>query len=151
MKVTVCQLDNRNAERQAMLIALAAHIAEHQSQLLLLPEMCFADWLAADREPRRERWLAAIKAHAEQILDLGKLGVAAVIATRRFCRHCGSSLSFASPNADPELVEIALGCLDDEVPVKPDAHIFVSSGASWARADDDLPHYQAGRDGKRLR
>jgi len=71
--------------------------------------------------------------------------------TRQFCRHCGSSLTFASPNADPDLVEIALGCFDDEVPVKPDAHIFVGSGASWARPTDDLPQYEAGRDSKRLR
>ena len=71
--------------------------------------------------------------------------------TRRFCRNCGSSLTFASPSADPELVEIALGCFDDDVPVKPDAHIFVASGADWARPDDDLPQYEAGRDSKRLR
>lgn len=71
--------------------------------------------------------------------------------TRRFCSNCGSSLTFASPLADPDLVEIALGCFDGEVPVKPDAHIYVGSGASWARPDDDLPQYEAGRDSKRLR
>ena len=71
--------------------------------------------------------------------------------TRRFCRHCGSSLTFFSPNADPELVEISLGCFDDEVPVKPDAHIFVDSGANWAKPDDDLPQFAAGRDSRRLR
>lgn len=70
--------------------------------------------------------------------------------TRKFCRHCGSSLTFASAATDPQLVEIALGCFDDDVPVKPDAHIFVASGANWARPDDDLPQYEAGRDGKRL-
>ena len=71
--------------------------------------------------------------------------------TRRFCSNCGSSLTFSSPRADPDLVEIALGCFDDEVPVRPDAHIFVGSGAAWARPDDDLPQYEAGRDSKRLR
>lgn len=71
--------------------------------------------------------------------------------TRRFCSNCGSSLTFSSPLADPKLVEIALGAFDDEVPVAPDAHIFVASGASWARPDDDLPQYEAGRDSKRLR
>ena len=71
--------------------------------------------------------------------------------TRRFCSNCGSSLTFASPLADPDLVEIALGCFDDEVPVEPDVHIFVGSGASWARPDDDLPQYEAGRDSKRLK
>ena len=71
--------------------------------------------------------------------------------TRSFCANCGSSLTFASPNADPELVEIALGCFDDEVPVKPDAHIYVGSGAQWATPDDDLPQFEAGRDSRRIK
>jgi len=70
--------------------------------------------------------------------------------TRSFCSNCGSSLTFAGPDADPDLVEIALGCFDDEVPVKPDAHIFVASGANWARPIDGLPQYEAGRDSKRI-
>jgi hypothetical protein len=71
--------------------------------------------------------------------------------TRRFCRVCGSSLTFSSPKADPDLVEIALGSFDDEVPIRPDAHIYVASGACWARPQDDLPLYEAGRDSKRIR
>ena len=72
-------------------------------------------------------------------------------SSRRFCSNCGSSLTFASPRQDTQLVEISLGCFDDEVPVRPDAHIFVASGAAWARPDDDLPQYEAGRDSRRLR
>ena len=71
--------------------------------------------------------------------------------TRSFCSNCGSSLTFASPNADPDLVEIALGCFDDDVPVMPDAHIYVASGAKWATPDDDLPQYEAGRDSPRIK
>ena len=71
--------------------------------------------------------------------------------TRSFCSNCGSSLTFASPHETSGVVEIALGCFDDEVPVKPDAHIFVGSGAAWAKPADDLPQYEAGRDSKRLR
>ena len=71
--------------------------------------------------------------------------------TRSFCSNCGSSLMFASPNADPDLVEISLGCFDDEVPVRPDAHIYVSSGAKWALPEDDLPRYEAGRDSARIK
>ena len=71
--------------------------------------------------------------------------------TRSFCANCGSSLTFTSPNADPDLVEIALGCFDDEVPVTPDAHIFVASGANWAVPEDDLPQYEAGRDSHRIK
>jgi len=71
--------------------------------------------------------------------------------TRSFCSNCGSSLMFASPNADPDLVEISLGCFDDEVPVRPDAHIYVASGAKWALPEDDLPQYESGRDGARIK
>lgn len=83
--------------------------------------------------------------------DRLKAYTAANGTTRRFCCECGSSLTFASPLADPDLVEIALGCFDGDVPVKPDAHIFVASGAAWARPDDGLPQYEAGRDSNRFR
>ena len=71
--------------------------------------------------------------------------------TRSFCSRCGSSLTFASPAADPDLVEIALGCFDDEVPVKPDAHIFVASGATWTVPTDELPQFEQGRDSHRIK
>ena len=83
--------------------------------------------------------------------DLLKPYTAANGTTRRFCNNCGASLTFASPLADPDLVEIALACFDDEVPVKPDAHIYVGSGLAWAEPADDLPCYEAGRDSPRLR
>ena len=96
-------------------------------------------------EARKEhfRWIAG-----EALL---KQYTAANGTRRGFCPNCGSSLTFASPLADPDLVEIALGCFDDEVPVTPDAHIYVDSGARWARPDDDLPQFSAGRDSKRLK
>ena len=58
---------------------------------------------------------------------------------------------FASPNADPDLVEIALGCFDDEVPIRPDAHIYVASSAKWVHPEDNLPQYEAGRDSARIK
>lgn len=97
----------------------------------------------AEAWSRHFRWLSG-----EDSLKAYKASNA---TTRQFCNHCGSSLTFSSPTANPDLVEISLGCFDDEVPIKPDAHIFVGSGASWAQPDDDLPHYEAGRDSKRLR
>ena len=97
----------------------------------------------AEAQRRHFRWLCGE--------DSLKAYTASNGTTRSFCGHCGSSLTFASPHADPDLVEIALGCFDDEVPVKPDAHIFVASGAAWARPDDGLPQYEAGRDSKRMR
>jgi len=83
--------------------------------------------------------------------DLLKGYTASNGTTRSFCDHCGSSLTFSSPAADPDLVEIALGCFDDEVPVKPDAHIFVASGAKWAAPTDELPQFEQGRDSHRIK
>lgn len=71
--------------------------------------------------------------------------------TRTFCRHCGSSLMFSSPRASPEIVEIALGAVHGDIPVKPNAHIFVGSKASWTEFGDGLPLYEKGRDSPRIK
>ena len=97
----------------------------------------------AETSRDRFRWLAGEELLKDYVADNG--------TTRRFCGNCGSSLTFASPLADPELVEIALGAFDDEVPVEPDAHIYVASGASWAQPRDGLPQFEAGRDSKRIK
>ncbi|MDH3379048.1 MAG: GFA family protein [Gammaproteobacteria bacterium] len=65
--------------------------------------------------------------------------------TRTFCSRCGSSLTFSSPRALESVMEIALGTLDGDVPVQPNAHIFVGSGANWAMPSDDLPQFEEGR------
>jgi len=64
---------------------------------------------------------------------------------RTFCRHCGSSLLFSSPGAAPEIVEAALAVFDSDVPVTPDAHIFMSYAANWTRVTDELPQFPEGR------
>lgn len=43
------------------------------------------------------------------------------------------------------MLEIALGVLDGESPVAPDAHIFVGSRANWVSFGDRLPRYAQGR------
>jgi len=65
--------------------------------------------------------------------------------TRSFCSHCGSSLTFSSPRASEEEIEIALGTLDGDVPVEPSAHIFVGSAANWTVFSDGLPRYEEQR------
>jgi len=96
-------------------------------------------------EARREnfRWIDGEELIKGYTADNGTI--------RSFCSNCGSSLMFASPNADPDLVEISLGCFDDEVPIRPDAHIYVASGAKWVHPEDNLPQYEAGRDSARIR
>lgn len=64
---------------------------------------------------------------------------------RRFCKHCGSSLTFAPNQAAVEVVEITLGSLDSSLGCVPDAHIYVHSKADWDLISDDLPQYAEGR------
>ncbi len=64
---------------------------------------------------------------------------------RSFCQNCGSSLFFASPGMTENVVEVALGVFDDDIPVVPDVHIYLDSGANWVTLADDLPKYAAGR------
>ena len=69
---------------------------------------------------------------------------------RTFCQHCGSSLFFYTPNASADIIEVALGVFDDDIPLEPDVHIFVDSGANWTALLDDLPKFSAGRSSNRL-
>ena len=63
---------------------------------------------------------------------------------RRFCRHCGSSMTFATAG-DSAVVEFALGTLDTPLDMHPDAHIYVDYKASWSDICDGLPQYAEGR------
>jgi len=69
--------------------------------------------------------------------------------TRQFCRHCGSSMTFAS--AGSKSIELALGTLDSDLDIQPDAHIYVGSKANWTIISDDLPQYESDRDSSRLK
>lgn len=64
---------------------------------------------------------------------------------RRFCKNCGSSLTFSPANDKGELIEFTLGTLDSDINIEPDAHIFISSKASWMHIFDDLPQYEKSR------
>lgn len=62
---------------------------------------------------------------------------------RQFCQHCGSSLVFISSfNQQAKTVEMALACFDTELPVNPDAHIYLASKVSWYSPNDDLAKFQ---------
>lgn len=71
-------------------------------------------------------------------------------STRQFCRQCGSSLIFASADADGSVIEFTLGTLDSPLEHKPDAHIFVAHKADWFDTSDTLTKYADGRNGPPL-
>ena len=65
--------------------------------------------------------------------------------TRRFCQHCGSSMTFAPANDPGVYVEFALGTLETPLQQKPNAHIFVDYKATWFDISDELTQFREGR------
>ena len=59
---------------------------------------------------------------------------------RSFCADCGSNLFFKFQPL-PELVWVAVGVLDDDPGMRPEAHIFAASIAPWHEITDDLPQH----------
>lgn len=78
--------------------------------------------------------------------DLLKQYTAENGTTRRFCGHCGSSMTFSASNDSGKFVEFALATLDTPITVRPDAHIYVDYKADWHAIVDELPQYREGRD-----
>lgn len=90
MKVAVCQLDNRPEFLEENLAALAQFFQKEQVDFLLLPEMCFSEWLAVDKEPDDDRWKTAVKAHEQHIAQLHRLNVEVLLGTRPIINPNGS-------------------------------------------------------------
>jgi len=88
MKFTVCELDcedRQNFEKSWR--DLAVHVQQHQSEVLLLPEMPFDVWLPATPYKSQEKWQAASDAHEIWIQQRFKeLGVQIIISTRPVIR-----------------------------------------------------------------
>jgi hypothetical protein len=59
--------------------------------------------------------------------------------SRSFCSTCGSALPNVQMNG--KLLVVPAGSLNGRIPIKPDAHIFVSSRAAWDDALEKLPTF----------
>ena len=90
MNVTVCQIDSRGGYLEEMMAGLAAHCREQSADFLLLPEMCFSEWLAADPEPDASKWHRAVEDHRRHIEQHTDFGVKAILGTRPIVRKNGS-------------------------------------------------------------
>ena len=90
MKVTVCQFNPAEDTLDQALDWLSEHLVKHGSDFLLLPEICFAPWLAADPLPNPQAWQDAVTMHEARIAGLRDLGVGAVVGTRPVIRENGS-------------------------------------------------------------
>ena len=59
-----------------------------------------------------------------------------------FCRECGAYL-YAQSQGDPAQICVPLGAIEGDPGVRPSAHQFVASAASWAELPDDgLPRFE---------
>jgi hypothetical protein len=59
---------------------------------------------------------------------------------RGFCRVCGSPI-LSKFDADPSVLGVPLGALDDNPGVRPQLHVYVASKASWFTITDDLQQF----------
>lgn len=82
MQVTVCQWDSRPAMFEAQLQALITHCRVTRTELLLLPEMPFDDWLAASQAVDGERWALSIQRHLDSLRRFSSLASVRVFASR---------------------------------------------------------------------
>ena len=60
--------------------------------------------------------------------------------TRRFCRGCGTPLSYEAGRFPGE-VHIYTGTLDEPEAAAPTMHVFVAERLPWLRIADDLPRF----------
>ena len=90
LTVTVCQLDHRPDHRDEALRALSRHVQEQRSDLVVLPELPFSDWLAADPLSDAGRWQQSVEAHQSAIDSLSDLGARAAVSSRPTLEANGS-------------------------------------------------------------
>lgn len=89
-RVTVCQIDCRHDRLEEAFTGLVEHVRKSQSQFVLLPEMCFSEWLCADPEPDVARWNRAVAAHSAWLERISSLHAEAVVGTRPITLTSGS-------------------------------------------------------------
>jgi hypothetical protein len=59
--------------------------------------------------------------------------------SKSFCGTCGSALPRVQMHGT--LLVVPAGSLDSDLPLRPDAHLFMSSRASWDEALEELPTF----------
>ncbi len=69
----------------------------------------------------------------------GVIGDSGNLVSRGFCPHCGSRL-FGTP-ANPDIISIQAGSLDDPSWFKPQAEVYVASAQPWDYMNPELPKF----------
>ncbi|HEX9795137.1 MAG TPA: GFA family protein [Planctomycetota bacterium] len=68
-------------------------------------------------------------------------------ATRRFCRRCGTTLSYEGPRWADE-IHLARATIEGELDKPPGGHAYVDHKAAWFEITDSLPQF-GGPEGNR--
>ena len=79
MKITVCQIDNIPQSLEKCLLNLQTYLLSHSTDLLLLPEMPFSEWLPKDKNFSENKWKNAVDEHMDRINFLSKLNAKYII------------------------------------------------------------------------
>lgn len=82
MKITITQLPNDPEKLSATWPGLVTHVQAEQPDIVVLPEMIFSPWLAADKAVDPAQWQAAIESHAAWIARFEELAPAVVLGSR---------------------------------------------------------------------
>ncbi|HVN55069.1 MAG TPA: carbon-nitrogen hydrolase family protein [Anaerolineaceae bacterium] len=82
MKATVCELSNEPDRFEEDWRALAGHVHEQGSDLVLLPELPFHPWFAWTRPQDPAVWRAVVAAHQAWEARLDELGARYILVTR---------------------------------------------------------------------
>jgi N-carbamoylputrescine amidase len=82
MRVLCFDLDAERGDLAAQWQTLVESTARQQPQLVVLPEMPFAPWLAASPSADPAAWRAAVSAHDDWLAHFPELGAPLVVTTR---------------------------------------------------------------------
>lgn len=83
MKITVCELPDEAARRDAAWTDLVGYLRASPTDVVVLPEMPFCDWaMFRKRQVDLAAWRAALAAHDAMIARLGELQAGIVLASR---------------------------------------------------------------------
>jgi len=86
LRVTVCELPDDRGDFEGAWRALGDHVRVEGSQLVVLPEMPFSDWLAASPDFDAAKWDTAVRQHEEWLERLDELTPAVVLSSRPVTR-----------------------------------------------------------------
>ena len=79
MRVTVTQIDPNQLESHWK--DLRQHVRRYSSEMVLLPEMCFAPWFCTTPRPDGARWKDAVESHDKWLQRLPELGARTIVGT----------------------------------------------------------------------